>query len=120
MHCARCRCSVAGLLSFALITGCVREPAFVVLTISDPDAVATHANGLAVGESLAQMQANNLDSLAFPASITVTAPHIGDKRLWVEALNTVTGQVLGRGETLAHFERSGTPTATVLLASPCG
>jgi hypothetical protein len=107
----------AAFATSLLAASCSRPP-FVVLTVEDPEQIATGWTQLAVGESADTMSLATPSRHAFPVSITVTATITSEKTLWVEARNA-SGATLGRSKTLARFASAGTPTATVVLGKPC-
>jgi cysteine-rich repeat protein len=108
------------LLATVLLLGaCGTRPPFVVLTIEDPESVATDADRIAVGTDPTDLKTTKPDKMGFPLTLSVTAPKTGERELWVEARNGVSGEVKGRARTKATFKREGTPTATVQLARVC-
>jgi cysteine-rich repeat protein len=110
---------LAALVSIAIVCGgCTLRPPFLLVTVEDPDSLATGFERLFVGMTPDRMRAVNVDRQTFPLTVTVTAQKAGEQDVWVEARDQ-DGETLARGRTTAPFKADGTPTATVVLRNSC-
>jgi cysteine-rich repeat protein len=98
--------------------GCSLRPPYLLVSVEDPDGLATGFATLAVGRGPGGLRAIEVDRHSFPLTITVTAGKAGEQDVWVEARDDQDA-VLARGRTTAAFRASGTPTATVVLRNAC-
>jgi cysteine-rich repeat protein len=112
-------CTSMVVLTHAVLYGCASQPAYVILTIEDPEGLAVAARVVAVGSSLDSLEVTRPAKIAFPLTITITAKRAGRKTLWVELRGGDGQAVLGRGRTEATFVRQGTETANARLWRPC-
>ncbi len=106
------------VMAVVLVAACVEPPPFAVLTVEDPDAVATGFATLHVGSTPASLAPVTLSGSRFPLTVTVTARTAGEHTIWAEARDQ-SRNPLGRGRATARLARRGTPTATLRLARPC-
>jgi cysteine-rich repeat protein len=102
----------------AAALACADRQPFVLLTIEDPDSVATDFVELSVGLTAASRHPVHLARRSLPVTVTVTAADAGDKDLWVEARDA-DGWALGRGQATVRFASRGTPTGAVILKKGC-
>jgi hypothetical protein len=104
-------------LSALALWGC-EDVAYVVLTVEDPDGLATSAASLRIVEADAAESEYPLDGSAFPITQTL-ASFPGDVReVWVEAAAS-DGTTLGRDHVTLGFASERVGAATATLQSPC-
>lgn len=102
------------LVPLVLLALACQHREVVVVTVEDPESLATEADALRVYGSSNELEVRTLDE-PFPVTFAVTNPNPIQGRLTVEAL--VGEQVLGRAAALINFARGVGVTA--VLARPC-
>jgi cysteine-rich repeat protein len=110
-----------GVILAAVITtlaSCDLRPPYLLVTVEDPDSLATNFARLVVGTTPSRLQPATLDKQTFPLTITVTVQRAGERDVWVEAQDE-NGEALARGRTTARFAQNGTPIATIILRNSC-
>ena len=104
--------------NFQLAAGGCSRPAYLLITVEDPDVVATGFERIALGEERAGMESTRPDSHTFPLTVTAVRNTPGEVTLWVEA-RAADDTVVGRGKAEGRFSRQETSTAVAVLARAC-
>jgi len=94
-------------------------PPHTVLTIEDPEGLATEATQLEIGVTPTSLEPWTYDGADLPVTVTVTSKiERTNATLWVEAIDS-SGVSLARGVTKTRFRCESTATATVILRAAC-
>lgn len=90
----------------------------VLVTVDDPDEIATDAVRLQIGEELGAGLDIDLGGNGFPVSVVLTGEPPGRRSIFIDALAS-DGEVTGRGFASVDLRSSRGSTALVFLFQPC-